>query len=527
MKLTKVKIKNFRSYKDEIIIDFENLVAFVGKNDSGKSTILEALDIFFNSSNGVVKIDKDDINKECLKNGDDEITISACFSNLPKEVTLDATNGTSLSEEFLLNKDGELEIIKKYKLAGKEKVYINAYHPSNKNCNDLLSKKNSDLKKIIENENITCENKSINSTMRKAIWDAYGNDLQLVETEIDVTKGDDVKSIWLNLKDYLPIYSLFQSDRKNSDSDDEVQDPLKSAIEQILSSDTVKRDLENISEQVTSKLKEVADGTLEKLKEINPNLANTLESRIPDKLDWKKVFNGVSIISNDEIPINKRGSGVKRLILLSFFQSEAEKKKYENSNRGIIYAIEEPETSQHFQHQQILIDSLKRLAQKDNTQIIITTHSSLIVKNLGFDNIRLICNNPETSIKEIKRIEKRYLPILSLNEVNYLAFEELSLEYHDELYGFLETKAIEDANTNTNQQKFDDWLKSKDSIIPTKNWIKINKNGSETTCNFTICTYIRNKVHHPENPKNENYTIEELRQSINLMQNICSQILEE
>ena len=50
MKINTVKIKNFRSYKDEINIEFGDLTAFVGKNDIGKSTVLEALDIFFNDS---------------------------------------------------------------------------------------------------------------------------------------------------------------------------------------------------------------------------------------------------------------------------------------------------------------------------------------------------------------------------------------------------------------------------------------------------------------------------------------------
>ena len=48
MKLETVILKNFRSYKEEIRIDIDNLTAFVGKNDIGKSTILEALEIFFN-----------------------------------------------------------------------------------------------------------------------------------------------------------------------------------------------------------------------------------------------------------------------------------------------------------------------------------------------------------------------------------------------------------------------------------------------------------------------------------------------
>lgn len=46
MKIKSVKIKNFRGYKDETKIDFDDLTVFVGKNDIGKSTILEALDIF-------------------------------------------------------------------------------------------------------------------------------------------------------------------------------------------------------------------------------------------------------------------------------------------------------------------------------------------------------------------------------------------------------------------------------------------------------------------------------------------------
>ena len=46
MKISKLKIKNFHSYRS-VEISFENLTAFIGRNDIGKSTILEALDVFF------------------------------------------------------------------------------------------------------------------------------------------------------------------------------------------------------------------------------------------------------------------------------------------------------------------------------------------------------------------------------------------------------------------------------------------------------------------------------------------------
>jgi predicted ATP-dependent endonuclease of OLD family len=53
MKVSQVKISNFRGYKDETTIDFNDLTVFVGKNDVGKSTVLEALDVFFNDGKGV------------------------------------------------------------------------------------------------------------------------------------------------------------------------------------------------------------------------------------------------------------------------------------------------------------------------------------------------------------------------------------------------------------------------------------------------------------------------------------------
>ena len=75
MKLHSVKIENFRSYKDVIEVTFDNLTAFVGRNDIGKSTVLEALDIFFNDGKGIVKLDKDDINKQAQEQGNEDVSI--------------------------------------------------------------------------------------------------------------------------------------------------------------------------------------------------------------------------------------------------------------------------------------------------------------------------------------------------------------------------------------------------------------------------------------------------------------------
>ena len=73
MKIKSLKIKNFRGYCDEISINFDEFTAFVGKNDIGKSSIMDALDIFFNDGKGVVKLDKEDVNVGARANQENEI----------------------------------------------------------------------------------------------------------------------------------------------------------------------------------------------------------------------------------------------------------------------------------------------------------------------------------------------------------------------------------------------------------------------------------------------------------------------
>jgi predicted ATP-dependent endonuclease of OLD family len=505
MKITSVTISNFRSYGKPVTIKFDNLTVFVGKNDIGKSTVLEALDIFFNDGKGIVKLEKTDLNVDMAEDNKDTV-ISVTFTDLPSEIVIDSTVATTLESEYMLNKARELEVVKKYKNGGSAKVYIKAYHPTGMQCKDLLSKKNGELRSIINDNGIECEDMTVNSVMRKAIWGYFeGRDeFELADTEIDITK-EDAKKIWDKLGKYLPAYSLFQADRKNSDDDSEVQDPLKEAVKSILKENDIQERLSDIANIVNRQLREVSDRTLEKLKEMSPDVANTLNPVIPDteSLKWADVFKNVSITGDDNIPINKRGSGVKRLVLLNFFRAEAERRFNEGDNTGIIYAIEEPETSQHTANQKMLIEALKSLAEAKNTQVILTTHSAYMVKHLNFENLRIVTNGKDGQ-KKIENAQPGQLGYPSLNEVNYVAFDEITEEYHNELWGYLE---------------YNHWLNEYKQGKSTRQYIKIKNNGSSITEQKILSEYIRHLIHHPENKSNAAYTDDELKESIESMRN--------
>jgi predicted ATP-dependent endonuclease of OLD family len=200
---------------------------------------------------------------------------------------------------------------------------------------------------------------------------------------------EDKKRIWEQIEGYLPMYALFQSDRSSRDSDDEVQNPMKAAIATAIAE--VQDDIKRIQDKVRTKAEEIAQNTHRELAIIDATLASELTPNFtpPTPAKWTGLFS-VGLDTDSGIPLNKRGSGIRRLVLISFFKAEAERRLTKSPTRGIIYAIEEPETSQHYNNQIILIDSLKTLSEEQNCQVLLTTHSPGLAAELPTESIRFI-----------------------------------------------------------------------------------------------------------------------------------------
>jgi putative ATP-dependent endonuclease of OLD family len=387
VRLKSVAIKNFRCYGEEVSVRLGDLTTFVGKNDIGKSTVLEALEVFFN--NETVKIEQGDAN---IYSGSTDVTITCEFTDLPERLTLDAGAETTLADEYLLTADGALKIRKVYDCGRKSPsadVFILARHPTADGVADLLELKERDLQNIVRNKGLDAQLKG-NPSMRQAIWAATA-DLKLADdVAIAVSKPkEDSKRIWDQIASYLPIFALFQSDRSSRDSDGEVQNPMKAAVAAAIAE--VQGEIAAIQQKVQEKAVEIARQTHEALKTIDPNLATELTPQFtpPTTSKWTGLFS-VSMDTEDGIPLNKRGSGVRRLVLVSFFKAAAERRLETGNQRSIIYALEEPETGQHPNNQAVLIHSFKALAEERGCQVLLTTHSPGFAAELPVDSIRFV-----------------------------------------------------------------------------------------------------------------------------------------
>jgi len=399
MRLVAVTLENFRAYREPRRIEFSDLTTIIGRNDIGKSSILEALEIFFNGDS--LKMEQTDAN---VRSGLTEVRITAEFADLPAEITLDAGAMTTLADEYLLAGNGNLIIQRVYDCSKKSpscESFILARHPSAAGVGDLLELKEKELQDRVRGLGLQGPLKG-NPAMRRTLWQAVG-DLQLADRAIPVSKPkEDSKRIWEQVELHLPMFALFQSDRASKDSDGEVQNPLKGAIAAAIAE--AQDEIEAIQEKVRRRSVEIANLTHKALQTIDPKLAGTLSPKFtpPSASKWSGLFS-LGMDTDDNIPLNKRGSGVRRLILVAFFKAEAERKMRSSSKANLIYAIEEPETSQHPANQRILIESFKEIAGAANCQVILTTHSPGLAADLPVESVRFVSSSDPLGTPSIQQ----------------------------------------------------------------------------------------------------------------------------
>lgn len=386
MRLKKLILENFRGYAFRTEIGIDDFTSIIGRNDVGKSTILHALDIFFNPP---TKFDGDDAS---VSNKTGAVEITCVFDDLPSNLVIDAKSETSLSQEFLLNENNFLEIVKTYDCKPKTPklgIHARAFHPSTVGATDLLQLKITDLRQRATKlkADLGAVDERSSAAIRKAIWDHVGELNQ--QTVLIPLNDEDAKKVWEQLQKELPTFALFQTDRSSTDSDSEITDPMDIAIKEAIK--TVQPKLDEIKETVREYAIEVAERTRKKLAEMDPDLASRLVPDFKTEPKWQAFK--LTLADADGIPINKRGSGVRRLILINFFRAEAERRQRTDAAPGIIYAIEEPENSQHPSNQKMLIEALLELSRQENSQVIITTHVPAITSLLPDESVRFVHHN--------------------------------------------------------------------------------------------------------------------------------------
>jgi len=387
MRLCEVRLVGFRGYKTGVTIPIgEGLTALTGRNDAGKSTILEALEIFF----GLAKFASSDVSVGFV--GDVSITCSFC--DLPDEVVVDATRSTSLAREYLLDERGRLALTKSWPggRTGTPALSAKGEHPVFETGDDLLNSKIGELKALATklSVNLSAVDSRVKSELRQAIWKHALDvgDARLETLDVPLA-SEDGKDVGIALSRYFPIFHLFRSDRAGVESDQLAQDPARAIVKSVL--DRHAEELASVNATIQAEISSMLDSVVEKLEEVAPGLARELHPVEPEPA-WSKAYSGMQFVDGDGVALARRGSGTRRLVLLSFFRAEVEKvlSDDEGSSRSVIIAVEEPETALHADMQQEILAALSEVAELPGRQVVITTHSANLLRNVPAPDIRYI-----------------------------------------------------------------------------------------------------------------------------------------
>jgi hypothetical protein len=177
---------------------------------------------------------------------------------------------------------------------------------------------------------------------------------------------------------------------------------MKIAVAEALRS--VEQEITAIKATVEREVIAVAERTLEKLKEIDPQLAAQLRPHFSSEPKWDAFK--LSLTGDGEIPIKKRGSGIRRLILLSFFRAQAEKRRKEQNVPAVIYAVEEPEASQHPDNRRMIAEALLDLASQPDRQVLLTTHVPALANLMPVEDLRYITRSDDGRVVVLSGAEE-------------------------------------------------------------------------------------------------------------------------
>ncbi|NLZ74862.1 ATP-binding protein [Candidatus Falkowbacteria bacterium] len=225
--------------------------------------------------------------------------------------------------------------------------------------------------------------------------------------------------------------------------------------------------------------------------------------------------------SDRKITVNDLSSGEKNIILKSMFMIK-------KGGSSPVVLLDEPENSMHPLWQMKIVDFYMDLINsgKNQKQLFIATHSPYIFKNHISDTstffiMKRDINNKIVFININNKKTGLFPWSPSWGEINYFAYGIVTPELHDELYGYIHEKYIsnasdeEDAKKRSGQLYFDsNYLQLK--ISPEYKWTREYKGVAQESENVTLPTFIRNKMHHPENKimQKISFTDSELKTSI-------------
>lgn len=406
MRLEKVELKNFRCFKAETV-QFSPYTAIVGPNNSGKSTVFKAIDLFFRTSqktSPLLQTDFGDASKE--------LHIALTFGDLSKQA----------QDEFShYYRHGKLEFFIKARIGADGRIVASVHGRRSGIAafGTFFEGANAGAKKATYVElqkafadlpEVPAKSAVGNFEAALVSYEAQHPEQQtMIESEDLAFGASGVAARLRNFVDWVYIPAV----KDAADEEEEAKNNAFGILVNRIIRAKVKID-EKVAairatahDQISALVGDYQDEVKKLETVLDTEFRRLTSTDAHVHLDWAKLSEGNitlnmplarSILDDGTYrgDVTKFGHGLQRNYLMMLVHLNA--KLAIEDQPSIILACEEPELYQHPPQARYLHDALMKMAETD--QVMVTTHSPYFISTRNFEDVRVIRKTP----KDLSRV---------------------------------------------------------------------------------------------------------------------------
>lgn len=426
MKVARIEISNFRLLKSFTLDLEDELSLVIGKNNTGKTSVLACLDKL------AVQSDKKAISYE-----DFNVDL---MSSIEAVLLGEQTIG---NEEEYSPLGIQLKLFIKYSESddlSKISSLIMSLDPVDDNVvlsfeYKIAFDKIVDLKAAYENDAEKFEN-SPRLFLKENLSDYFGPVVKKSLLKGDESQFIDLNKENINLKDILSIQFINakrsvtnkQNDKTLSNQTSSLYKQVDESDEQVDASNEFKKELRKTDTKLSGIYQNMFKDVIEKVNRFGGISPTDTTIKVASTLQHRELLEGNTTVmyqhQSHDLPEHYNGLGYMNLISMIFeiemLMSRLRKSLKEQPATINLLFIEEPEAHTHPQMQYVFIKNIKKLLKENriredgieiHLQSIITTHSSHIVSESSFDDIKYLKKEPQShqvQAKNLKDLELEY-----------------------------------------------------------------------------------------------------------------------
>lgn len=390
MFISKIALTNYRGVKERREINLSRFSSIVGKNDAGKTIVLNAIATFLDVKNfAITSTDFNELDRPITM--EFVFTSSELIDMLSTKIKSKVKKTEGLDEfiqDFIFDETivYKREVNSQGKSWTSERVLLNDFVKDD--LKGLYFKSDEEISVIIESNTIQIpvEGKGRNSKAEKI-------------KHIKLHFSDEPRAnFWIiddmKIGSLFPDVEMFKADY-GLEADTKFKTASVTEIEGYFIREQAR--LEVFQNEINVEMQKEAEILKSYMQEYASNLQDI---DIKPNIAWKDAIKSVDVsfqFNGDDkfIPMTHKGTGYRRLFMVARFRYLAEKSKGNN----IIYLIEEPETFLHPTAQQDLLKALKELSQ-DN-QVVTTTHSPVFAGATDVEGVILCTKAGQSNYENV------------------------------------------------------------------------------------------------------------------------------